>query len=58
MNCVLFAKIDQVFSSKSKTIKHTANGGKYYKSRIILSVRKRGNHAYSKDSLFEKGEEK
>ena len=27
MNCVLLAKMDQVFSSKSKTIKHTAKVG-------------------------------
>ena len=27
MNCVFLAKMDQVFSSKSKTIKHTAKVG-------------------------------
>ena len=40
MNCVLFAKVDQVFSKKNKTLK------KYWKSQGILSVRKSGNHEY------------
>ena len=39
MNCVLFAKMDQVFSLK----KFWKNGKKYWKSQGILSVRKSGN---------------
>ena len=40
MNCVLFAKMDQVFSfkKKTKTLK------KFWKSQRILSVWKSGNH--------------
>ena len=37
MNCVLFAKMDQVFSLKNKTLK------KYWKNQGILSVQKSGN---------------
>ena len=37
MNCVLFAKVNQVFSlKKKKTLK------KYWKSQEILSVQERG----------------
>ena len=45
MNCVLFAKVDQVFSlKKTKTFKkYWKNGKKYWKSQGILSVRKNGN---------------
>ena len=39
MNCVLFVKMDQVFSSKTKALK------KYWKSQGILSVQKSGNPA-------------
>ena len=45
MNCVLFAKMDQVFSKENKTIKNTGNWKKYWKSQGILSVRKSGNPA-------------
>ena len=41
MNCVLFAKMDQVFSLKNKTLKN--NGKRYWKSQGILSARKSGN---------------
>ena len=45
MNCVLFAKMDQVFSKESKTLKkYWKIGKKYWKSQGILSVRKSGNH--------------
>ena len=50
MNCVLFAKIDQVFSKENKTLKkYWKIGKKYWKSQGILSVRKNGNpepHCY------------
>ena len=46
MNCVLFAKMDQVFSLKKLSIKKILeNGKKYWKSQGILSVRKSGNPA-------------
>ena len=41
MNCVLFAKMNQVFSFK-KLKKYWENGKKYWKSQGILSVRKSG----------------
>ena len=44
MNCVLFAKMDQVFSKENKTLKkYWKIGEKYWKSLGILSVRKSGN---------------
>ena len=44
MNCVLFAKMDQVFSKENKTLKkYWKIGKKYWKSPGILSVRKSGN---------------
>ena len=44
MNCVLFAKIYQVFSVKKYNIKKILeNGKKYWKSQGILSVQKSGN---------------
>ena len=44
MNCVLFAKMDQVFSLKNKTLKNTGKMEKrYWKSQGILSVQKSGN---------------
>ena len=44
MNCVLFAKMDQVFSKENKTLKKILeNWKKYWKSQGILSVRKSGN---------------
>ena len=44
MNCVLFDKMDQVFSLKKKTIKkYWKNGKRYWKSQGILSERKSGN---------------
>ena len=43
MNCVLFAKMDQVFSLKNKTLKNTGKlEKKWWKSQVILSVRKSG----------------
>ena len=36
----LFAKIDQVFSLKDKTLKNTGKWEKYWKSQGNLSVRK------------------
>ena len=46
MNCVLFAKMDQVFSKENKTLKkYWKIGEKYWKSQGILSVRKSGNPA-------------
>ena len=39
MNCVLFAKMDQVFSFNDNN-----NNNKYWKCQGILSVRKNGNH--------------
>ena len=43
MNCVLFAKMNQVFSFKKiKLKKYWKNGKKYWKSQGILSVRKSG----------------
>ena len=45
--CVSFAKMDQVFSLKNKTLnKYWKNGKKYWKSQGILWVRKSGNHAF------------
>ena len=39
MNCVLFAKMDQVFSKENKTLKkYWKIGTKYWKSQGILSV--------------------
>ena len=47
MNCVLFAKMDQVFSEENKTLKkYWKFGKKYWKSQGILSVRKSGNPAW------------
>ena len=48
MNCALFAKMDQVFSKESKTLKKYWKIGKKIleksgKSQGILSVRKSGN---------------
>ena len=48
MNCVLFAKMDQVFSKENKTLKKYWKIGekileKSGKSRGILSLRKSGN---------------
>ena len=45
MNCVLFAKMDQVFSKENKTLKKILENWKkkYWKSQGILSVRKSGN---------------
>ena len=44
MNCVLFAKMDQVFSKENQTLnKYWKIGEKYWKSQGILSVRKSGN---------------
>ena len=44
MNCVLFAKMDQVFSKENKTLKkYLKIGEKYWKSQGILLVRKSGN---------------
>ena len=51
MNCVLFAKMDQVFSKENKTLKkYWKIGEKYWKSQGILSVRKSGNPA--KDRMW------
>ena len=45
MNCVLFAKMDQVFSKENKTLKkYWKIGKKYWKSQGILSVWKSWNH--------------
>ena len=46
MNCVLFAKVDQVFSKENKKLKKILEnwGKKHGKSQGILSVRKSGNH--------------
>ena len=54
MNCVLFAKMDQVFSLKKLNIKKILeNGKKYWKSQGILSVQKSWNpdmgHPLKKD---------
>ena len=44
MNCVLFAKMDKVFSKENKTLKkYSKIWKKYWKSQGILSVRKSGN---------------
>ena len=44
MNCVLFAKMDKVFSKENKTLKKILEiGKKYWKNQGILSVRKSGN---------------
>ena len=46
MNCVKFAKMDQVFSLRNWYLKtYWINGKKYWKSQGILSVRKSGNPA-------------
>ena len=48
MNSVLFAKMDQVFSLKNKTLKNTGKmEKKYWKSQGILSVRKSGNPEFT-----------
>ena len=42
-NCVLFAKMDQVFSKENKTLKkYWKIGKKYWKSQGIVSVSKSG----------------
>ena len=51
MNCVLFTKMDQVFSKENKTLKKYWKIGKKIleksgKSQGILSVRKSGNPDY------------
>ena len=47
MNCVLFAKMDQIFSKENKALKkYWKIGKKYWKSQGILSVRKSGNPGY------------
>ena len=47
MNCVLFAKMDQVFSKENKTLKKywkiEKNTGKVREKSGILSFRKSGN---------------
>ena len=43
MNCVLLAKMDQVFSKENRTLKILENWKKYWKSQGILSTRKSGN---------------
>ena len=44
VNCVFFAKMDQVFSKENKTLKkYWKIGKKYWQSQGILSVRKSGN---------------
>ena len=54
MNCVLFAKMDQVFGlkKKQKLKKYWKNGKKYWKSQGILSVRKSENHVLRQRRLF------
>ena len=57
MNCILFAKMDQVFSKENKTLKkYWKIGEKYWKSQGILSVRKSGNpdedHTFSQTRIF------
>ena len=48
MNCVLFAKMDQVFSKENKTLKkYLENWKKYWKSQGILSFRKSGNPEFA-----------
>ena len=51
MNCVLFAKMDNVFSKiKQNILRQLEKGGKkYWKSQGILSVRKSGNWAKDSD---------
>ena len=45
MNCVLFAKLDTVFSLKKENIKkYWKNGENSEKGQGILSVLKSGNH--------------
>ena len=44
MNCVLFAKMDQVFSLKNKTFKTYWKMEKYGKVGDFFSVRKSGNY--------------
>ena len=56
MNCVLFTKMDQVFSKENKTLKkYWKIEEKYWKSQGILSVRKGGNpdccHFYCQDLI-------
>ena len=49
MNCVLFAKMDQVFSKENKTLKkYWKIGKKYWKSQGILSVWQSGNPVKTK----------
>ena len=44
MDCILFAKMDQVFSKENKILKKILeNWEKYWKSQGILSVQKSGN---------------
>ena len=38
MNCVLFTKMDKVFSFKKKTLKTIGKRKKYWKSQRILSI--------------------
>ena len=53
MNCVLFAKMDQVFSKENKTLKkYWKIGEKYWKSQGILSVRKSGNPVIISIDMF------
>ena len=60
MNCVLFAKMDQVFSKENKTLKKILENWKKIleksgKSHGILSVRKSGNPAekYTNKNAFQ-----
>ena len=44
MNCVLFAKMDQVFSKENNTLKKILENWKKNSGKVgILSVRKSGN---------------
>ena len=53
MNCVLFAKMDQVFSKENKTLKkYWKIGKKDWRSQGILSVRKSGNPVKSSVNMF------
>ena len=55
MNCVLFAKMDQVFSlKKTEHEKILENGKKYWKSQGILSVQRSGNPDFSKGIKYSK----
>ena len=52
MNCVLFAKIDQVFSLGNRALKiYWKNGKKYWKSQGILSVQKSGNPGMKSENV-------